>query len=257
MSGFDYGDGDFDFREGGRFGGYDSGGGFADGHDSTTGGASDGAMFGVGAFQRHGFDPYGAGGLQSETGAPGAGFLQSQVGGDPRHSGAVEGPRSLRFMPLKIGMIHNAWLKDSSSFGISVLHVKIDLLRLVGVVREIEYSETSAKLSFILDDGSGCIPCDWALGDDLSPWKKELLMELREPFRHVKVYGDVNTFGKSEPHVTVHVARLLSHPDELQFHDIDVCYHLIRIAQSGGLSASNTIGRQNLFDPGQGSSGGY
>lgn len=153
----------------------------------------------------------------------GGGFLQT--GNFLTQAQQPTGPQ-LSLIPVKIAHVYKAWMQDPSSLQVSffpsgpLLH----LVKLVGVVdvlpREtLEAALQSARIQFALDDFTGRIECEYTVGDELTEYRQNQILDALCCGGLVTIFGSINLLGKSEPSLRVHAIRQTQTAADLIYHE--------------------------------------
>lgn len=153
----------------------------------------------------------------------GGGFLQT--GNFLTQAQQPSGPQ-LSLIPVKIAHVYKAWMQDPSSLQVSyfpsgpLLH----LVKLIGVVdapsREtLESALQSARIQFTLDDFTGRIECEYTVGDELTEYRQNQILDALCCGGLVTIFGSINLLGKSEPSLRVHAIRQTQTAADLIYHE--------------------------------------
>ncbi|OEH75288.1 replication protein [Cyclospora cayetanensis] len=141
----------------------------------------------------------------------GGGFLQT--GNFLTQAQQPSGPQ-LSLIPVKIAHVFKAWMQDASSLQISLFPSGplLHLVKLVGVLnvppREaLEAALQTARLQFSLDDFTGRIECEYTVGDELTEFRQNQILDALCCGGLVTAFGSINLLGKSEPSLRVHAIR--------------------------------------------------
>ncbi|CDI82458.1 replication protein A2, putative [Eimeria acervulina] len=127
---------------------------------------------------------------------------------------------------MLIPHVYRAWMQDPSSLQVSffpsgpLLH----LVKLVGVVdvpsREtLEAALHSARIQFTLDDFTGRIECEYTVGDELTEYRQNQILDALCCGGLVTIFGSINLLGKSEPSLRVHAIRQTQTAADLIYHE--------------------------------------
>ncbi|CDJ27138.1 replication protein A2, putative [Eimeria mitis] len=202
------------------------------------------------------FAPQGSLGAPGDPGASGApgevredyfgggGFLQT--GNFLTQAQQPSGPQ-LSLIPVKIAHVYKAWMQDPSSLQVSYFpsaHVYkawmqdpsslqvsyfpsgplLHLVKLIGVVdvpsREaLEAALQSARIQFTLDDFTGRIECEYTVGDELTEYRQNQILDALCCGGLVTIFGSINLLGKSEPSLRVHAIRQTQTAADLIYHE--------------------------------------
>ncbi|CDJ38107.1 replication protein A2, putative [Eimeria tenella] len=153
----------------------------------------------------------------------GGGFLHT--GSFLTQAQQPSGPQ-LSLIPVKIAHVYKAWMQDPSSLQVSYFPCGplLHLVKLVGVVdvpsrESLETALQSARVQFSLDDFTGRIECEYTVGDELTEFRQNQILDALCCGGLVTIFGSINLLGKSEPSLRVHAIRQTQSVADLIYHE--------------------------------------
>ncbi|GFE55168.1 hypothetical protein BaOVIS_025720 [Babesia ovis] len=160
------------------------------------------------------------------------GFLEDDAVELPDEAGNKEkiAPSRHSMMPVKISMIVNAWQNDTGY--IQFFNKVPDILKIVGRVEK--HKTTEENTQFLIDDGTGRIPCIYVHTGTITPFRQSALEKVMKSTKMVAVYGSYNPiYSVKCPVLVIYKIREIYAPDEYALHELDVVNLILRNEKEG------------------------